>query len=72
MQEQTEVKEKKKMGLTSMIFAGLISGLILGVVLNLWVPHSYIRDDILVDGIFYVAGNGLIRLMKMLVVPLVF
>ena len=72
MQEQTEVKEKKKMGLTSMIFAGLISGLILGVVLNLWVPHSYIRDDILVDGIFYVAGNGFIRLMKMLVVPLVF
>ena len=72
MQEQTEVKEKKKMGLTSMIFAGLISGLILGVVLNLWVPHSYIRDDILVDGIFYVAGNGFIRLMIMLVVPLVF
>ena len=72
MQEDGNRLEKKKMGLTTKIFIGLIGGLILGVVLNLWIPHSYIRDDILVDGIFYVAGNGFIRLMKMLVVPLVF
>lgn len=65
-------EEKKKMGLTTKIFVGLISGLILGVVLNLWVPNSYFRDTILVDGVFYVVGNGFIRLMKMLVVPLVF
>ncbi len=64
--------EKKKLGLTTKIFIGLIGGLVLGVVLNLWVPHSYVRDDVLVDGIFYVIGNGFIRLMKMLVVPLVF
>lgn len=63
---------KKKMGLTSKIFIGLIGGLILGVILNLFVPHSYVRDTVLVDGVFYVAGNGFIRLMKMLVVPLVF
>ena len=61
MQEDGNRLEKKKMGLTTKIFIGLIGGLILGVVLNLWIPHSYIRDDILVDGIFYVAGNGLDR-----------
>ncbi|MCM1399904.1 MAG: dicarboxylate/amino acid:cation symporter [Clostridium sp.] len=74
MQEEktNESKKRKKMGLTTKIFVGLIGGLILGVILNLWVPNSYFRDTILVDGIFYVVGNGFIRLMKMLVVPLVF
>ena len=67
-----ESKKKKKLGLTSRIFIGLIGGLILGVILNLFVPHSYFRDTVLVEGIFYVIGNGFIRLMKMLVVPLVF
>lgn len=69
---QEDRKEKKKMGLTTKIFIGLIGGLLLGVILNLWIPHSYFRDTVLVDGIFYVIGNGFIRLMKMLVVPLVF
>ncbi len=68
----TVKKEKKKMGLTTKIFIGLIGGLILGVILNVAVPNCYFRDTILVDGIFYVVGNGFIRLMKMLVVPLVF
>lgn len=66
------MQEKKKLGLTTKIFIGLLGGLALGVILNLWVPSGYIRDTILVDGIFYVVGNGFIRLMKMLVVPLVF
>ena len=30
------------------------------------------RDTVLVDGIFYVVGQGFLRLMQMLVVPLVF
>lgn len=64
--------EKKKMGLTTKIFIGLLGGLALGVILNLWVPNGYVRDTVLVDGVFYVIGNGFIRLMKMLVVPLVF
>ncbi|MBQ9156082.1 MAG: dicarboxylate/amino acid:cation symporter [Eubacterium sp.] len=72
MEETTNKKEGKKLGLTSLIFIGLIAGLIVGVILNLAVPHGYIRDTIFVDGIFYVIGNGFIRLMKMLVVPLVF
>ena len=36
------------------------------------VPSSHIKDDIIVEGILYVIGQGFIRLMKMLVVPLVF
>lgn len=64
-------KEKKKMSLTTQMFIGLIAGLVVGVALNLWVPSSYFKDTILVDGVFFVIGNGFIRLMKMLVVPLV-
>lgn len=63
---------KKKMGLTTKIFIALLLGLVSGVILNLWVPKGYVRDTILVDGVCYVIGNGFIRLMKMLVVPLVF
>lgn len=65
-------KEKKKMGLTTQIFIGLICGLIVGIIFNVAVPHSYVRDTVFVEGIFYVIGQGFIRLMKMLVVPLVF
>lgn len=65
-------KTKKKLGLTSKIFIALLLGLITGIILNLWVPKGFVRDTILVDGICYVIGNGFIRLMKMLVVPLVF
>lgn len=66
------MQKKKKWSLTNKIFIGLIGGLILGIVFNLFVPRSYVRDTIFVDGIFNVIGNGFIRLMKMLVVPLVF
>ncbi len=72
MREEGNRKKEKKMGLTTKIFIGLIGGLLVGVILNLFVPHSSFRDAVLVDGIFYVVGNGFIRLMKMLVVPLVF
>ncbi|MDD3221804.1 MAG: dicarboxylate/amino acid:cation symporter [Clostridia bacterium] len=65
-------KKKKKLGLTSKIFIALIAGAILGVVLHYWVPASYVRDTVFINGIFYVIGNGFLRLMQMLVVPLVF
>lgn len=63
---------KKKMSLTTMIFVALIAGAFLGVVLNMWVPSGYIKDTLLVNGVFYVVGQGFIRMMQMLVVPLVF
>ncbi len=67
-----EKKPRKRLGLTSQIFIGLIGGLIVGIIFNLFIPASYVRDTIFVEGIFYVIGQGFIRLMKMLVVPLVF
>lgn len=66
------MKKGKKLGLTTKIFIGLLSGMVVGIIMNLFVPSSYVRDTVLVDGIFQVVGSGFIRLMKMLVVPLVF
>lgn len=65
------VKEKK-IGLTTKIFIALIAGAIFGIILCYLVPSGHVRDDIIVEGILYVIGQGFIRLMKMLVVPLVF
>ncbi len=62
----------KKRNLTTIIFIALLLGALTGLAFNLWVPEGYIRDSIFVDGIFYVCGQGFIRLMQMLVVPLVF
>ena len=65
-------KAKKKMGLTTKIFVALIAGAIFGMILHYAVPAGHIKDNILVEGILYIVGQGFIRLMKMLVVPLVF
>ena len=67
-----EKKEKKKIRLTTMIFISLILGALAGIVLHYWVPEGYVRDTVIVNGIFYVVGNGFLRAMQMLVVPLVF
>ncbi len=64
--------KKKKRNLTTIIFVALILGAAAGLALNLWVPQGYVRDAVIVNGIFYVIGQGFIRLMQMLVVPLVF
>ena len=60
------------MGLTTKIFVALIAGAIFGMILHYAVPAGHIKDNILVEGILYIVGQGFIRLMKMLVVPLVF
>lgn len=65
-------KEKKKMALSTKIFVALISGALLGVFIHYYMPEGYVRDTVLVGGVFYVIGQGFIRLMQMLVVPLVF
>ena len=67
-----KTQQKKKMGLTTKIFVALIAGAILGIVLCYLVPDSSFKKDVIVEGILYVIGQGFIRLMKMLVVPLVF
>jgi Na+/H+-dicarboxylate symporter len=63
--------KEKKIGLTTKIFIALFLGAITGVILY-YVPSCYVRDTVLVEGIFYVVGQGFLRLMQMLVVPLVF
>ena len=70
--KEKNVKEKKKISLTSMIFIALIAGAITGMVLHYLVPDSSVKNDVIVEGVLYVFGQGFIRLMKMLVVPLVF
>ena len=67
-----ETKQKKKIGLTTKIFIDLLAGAVFGIVLCYMVPSGHVKDDIIVEGILYVVGQGFIRLMKMLVVPLVF
>ena len=67
-----KTQQKKKMGLTTKIFVALIAGAILGIILCYLVPDSSFKKDVIVEGILYVIGQGFIRLMKMLVVPLVF
>jgi len=69
----TEKKtEKKKLGLSTKIFIALLTGAVCGVLIHYYMPEGYFRDTILINGILYVLGNGFIRLMQMLVVPLVF
>ena len=68
----SDVREKKKIGLTGKIFIGLILGAVTGVIFHYLIPAGYVRDTIFVEGIFYVIGQGFLRLMQMLVVPLVF
>ena len=68
----TDTKKKKKLGLTTTIFIALLAGAAFGIFLCYAVPSGHVKDDILVEGILFVIGQGFIRLMKMLVVPLVF
>lgn len=65
-------KKKKKIGLTTIILLSLLFGAITGALMHYYAPAGYVRDTVFVNGIFYVIGNGFIRLMQMLVVPLVF
>ena len=72
MAKNTAEKTKKKIGLSTQIFIALLIGALIGVVIHYWIPSSYIKDTVIVEGVLYVVGQGFIRLMQMLVVPLVF
>ena len=62
----------KQISLGNWMLIGMILGFIVGLILNFYVTNPLIRDIILVDNVFYLGGTGFIKLMKMLVVPLVF
>lgn len=52
------MKNRKKPGLTTKIFIGLLAGAATGIMLHYAVPAGAIRDEFLIGGIFYVVGNG--------------
>ena len=66
-----EKKKRQKLSITKKIFISLILGVITGIVLHYFVPAGTIRDTFLINGVFYIVGNGFLRAMQMLVVPLV-
>lgn len=59
------------MDLSTKIFVSLLLGAIAGIAINYGLPGGYFKDTVLINGILYVIGNGFIRLMQMLVIPLV-
>ncbi len=66
------IERLKKISLGNWMLIGMILGFIVGLILNFYVTNPFIKDIILVNNVFYLGGNGFIKLMKMLVVPLVF
>ena len=62
----------KKISLGNWILISMILGLIVGLILNFYVTNPFIKNIILIDNVFFLGGTLFIKLMKMLVVPLVF
>ena len=62
----------KRLSLGNWILIGMVLGLFFGLFLNFYVKDPFIKDILLMNNVFYFGGTGFIRLMKMLVVPLVF
>ena len=62
----------KEISLGNWMLIGMILGFLVGLILNFYVNDPFIKNTILVNNVFYLGGTGFIRLMKMLVVPLVF
>lgn len=65
-------QKTKHMSATKKIFYSMLIGLVLGIILHYALPDGYFKQTILVDGFFYLFGQGFVRLLQMLVVPLVF
>ena len=62
----------KSISLGNWILIGMILGLITGLLINFYLKDPFIKDIILMNNVFYLGGTLFIKLMKMLVVPLVF
>lgn len=68
----SEAVSKKKIGLTTKIFIALLLGAAVGALLHAFAADIPAVQNVVVGGVFYVIGQGFIRLMQMMVVPLVF
>jgi len=62
---------KKRFGLTTMILLSLALGIVIGIILYT-MPSSYVKDTVLINGIFKLFGDMFIATLKMLLVPVVF
>ena len=62
----------KGISLGNWILIGMVLGLIVGLIVNFYITDPFIKDIVLMNNVFYLGGNLFIKLMKMLVVPLVF
>lgn len=62
----------KKIHLSTLILLSLLLGSLFGVFLHYCIPDGVFKTDIIINGALYLLGQGFIRLMQMLVVPLVF
>ncbi len=71
-QATSEKGTKKKLSMTTWILIALGAGIVCGIVCNMVIPPDSWADVYLIEGVCYVLGQGFIRLMQMLVVPLVF
>ncbi len=69
--EWGDFMSKKRRGLTTKIFIGLLIGLVVGILVYSLPPGTF-KDDILIDGIFQLLGQVFLRGIMMMVVPLVF
>ena len=66
------INKLKNISLTQWMIISMVLGLIVGLILNLYVKDPFIKNTILMDNIFYIGGNGFIKLIRMMVIPLVF
>ncbi len=64
--------KKEALGLSTTIFISLLAGALFGILLHYAIPASDFKTNVIIEGVLYVCGQGFIRLMQMLVVPLVF
>ena len=62
----------RKLSLGNWILISMFLGILTGLFLNVYVDNHFIKDFILMNNVFYLGGDLFIKLMKMLVVPLVF
>ena len=67
-----EKGKRKKLSMTTWILISLGAGIVCGIICNQVIAPDSWADVYLIEGVCYVLGQGFIRLMQMLVVPLVF
>ena len=65
-------KSWRQLSLTTKVMAGMIGGLLVGLLLRTLFPEAHMVNYYLTHGLFHVVGQIFITSLKMLVVPLIF